>query len=73
MSSAKLTAPVGQSPRSSSGDEVKNKPDDVLLVRRMLEANKIGPLGASKKMDTGLLKDKKTGKEVKVTIGGCGG
>ncbi|WP_347509597.1 hypothetical protein [Phaeobacter sp. CAU 1743] len=56
MSSAKLTAPVGQSPRSSSGDEVKNKPDDVLLVRRMLEANKIGPLGASKKMDTGLLK-----------------
>lgn len=56
MSSAKLTAPVGLSPRTSEGDDVKNKPEDVLLVRRMLEANKIGPLGSSKKMDAGLLK-----------------
>ncbi|MCG7625256.1 MULTISPECIES: hypothetical protein [Bacteria] len=56
MSSAKLSAPVGLSPRHSSGDEVKNKPADVLLVRQMLEANKIGPLGTSKKMDAGLLK-----------------
>lgn len=56
MSSAKLTAPVGQSPRPSPGDEVKNKPEDVLLVRQMLEANKIGPLGISKKVDAGLLK-----------------
>lgn len=56
MSSAKLTAPVGQSPRPSQGDDVKNKPEDVLLVRKMLEANKIGPLGTSNKMDAGLLK-----------------
>lgn len=52
----KLSAPVGQSPRESEGKPVKNKADDVLLIRKMLEANKIGPLGTSKKVDAGLLK-----------------
>ncbi|MGC1502649.1 MAG: hypothetical protein WA782_00750, partial [Sulfitobacter sp.] len=56
MSDVKLTAPVGLSPRESDGKPVKNKPADVLLVRQMLEANKIGPLGDSKKVDAGLLK-----------------
>jgi hypothetical protein len=53
---AKLKGPVGLSPRESKGDPVKNTPADVLLVRQMLEANKIGPLGLSNKMDIGLLK-----------------
>lgn len=56
MSAAKLSAPVGLSPRTSEGKPVKNKGPDVLLVRKMLEASKIGPLGSSKSMDAGLLK-----------------
>lgn len=56
MPSAKLTAPVGMSPRKSDGKPVKNKAADVRLTRKMLEANKIGPLGDSKSMDSGLLK-----------------
>lgn len=56
MSKVKLTAPVGLSPRESDGKPVKNKPDDVRLVRQMLDANKIGPLGISPKVDPGLLK-----------------
>ncbi|MFY0645205.1 hypothetical protein [Sulfitobacter geojensis] len=56
MSDVKITAPVGLSPRESDGKPVKNKPADVLVIRQMLEANKIGPLGTSPKVDTGLLK-----------------
>lgn len=56
MAGTKITAPVGLAPREGEGDPVKNKPNDVLLVRQMLEANKIGPLGLSNKMDAGLLK-----------------
>ena len=56
MAKPKLTAPVGRDPRTSEGDPVKNKPADVQLVRKMLEANGIGPLGDSKKADAGLLK-----------------
>ena len=39
MATAKMTAPVGLAPRESDGDPVKNKPNDVILVRQMLEAN----------------------------------
>ena len=56
MADPKLTAPVGLSPRVSDGKPVKNKPADVVLIRRMLGANGIGPLGTSGKMDTGLTK-----------------
>lgn len=56
MSNVKLTAPVGRAPRESEGKKVQNKPADVIRVREMLEANKIGPLGTSGKMDAGLLK-----------------
>lgn len=56
MAAPRLSAPVGLSPRTSDGPAVKNKADDVQLLRRMLEANKIGPLGGSKKVDSGLLK-----------------
>lgn len=56
MATPRLSAPVGLSPRTSDGAPVKNKADDVLTLRKMLEANGIGPLGDSKKSDTGLLK-----------------
>ena len=56
MSKTKLTAPVGLSPRESKGEKVKNKAADVVLVRKMLEANNIGPLGESGSIDSGLLK-----------------
>ncbi len=56
MAASKLSAPVGLSPRESDGKPVKNKAADVILLRKMLEANKIGPLGDSKSMDSGLLK-----------------
>lgn len=56
MATVKISAPVGLSPRTSEGKEVKNLPVDVLKVRQMLEANKIGPLGTSPKVDAGLLK-----------------
>jgi len=56
MAKVKLTAPVGRSPRESEGKKVENKPADVMTVRAMLEANKIGPLGMSSKVDTGLIK-----------------
>lgn len=56
MSNVKITAPVGLSPRESQGKPVKNKPEDVLIVRQLLEANGIGPLGTSTKMDPGLIK-----------------
>ena len=56
MSDVKISAPVGLSPRKSQGDPVKNKAKDVVLVRKMLSANGIGPLGDSKSMDSGLLK-----------------
>jgi len=56
MSEIKLSAPVGLSPRESKGKPVKNKGKDVVLVRNLLSANGIGPLGESKSMDSGLLK-----------------
>ena len=56
MSNVKISAPVGLDPRESEGKPVKNKPSDVLLVRQMLEANGIGPLGTSNSADAGLLK-----------------
>ena len=56
MAELKLKAPVGLSPRTSEGAPVKNQSADVILVRAMLESNKIGPLGVSGKMDAGLLK-----------------
>lgn len=56
MSTIKFLAPVGLSPRESEGKPVKNKPADVLLLRQMLAANGIGPLGDSTTMDPGLLK-----------------
>ncbi|TLP68953.1 hypothetical protein FEE96_01305 [Parasedimentitalea maritima] len=60
MAGSSLTAPVGLSPRESQGKPVKNKAADVMLVRAMLSANGIGPMGESKKMDSGLLKSLKT-------------
>jgi len=60
MSGSSLSAPVGLSPRESHGKPVKNKPSDVVLLRDMLSANGIGPMGESKKMDSGLLKALKT-------------
>lgn len=56
MSSDRLSAPVGVSPRTSEGKPVKNNAKDVVILRKMLEANKIGPLGNSNTMDAGLLK-----------------
>ena len=56
MPAAKLSAPVGLSPRTSKGAPVKNKPVDVALVREMLNANGIGPVGDKPSMDKGLLK-----------------
>ncbi|MVO15737.1 hypothetical protein [Parasedimentitalea huanghaiensis] len=56
MSSNQLSAPVGASPRPFEGAAVKNAKKDVSLLRNMLEANGIGPLGDSTKVDNGLIK-----------------
>ena len=39
MTNNTLSAPVGRSPREGNGDDVKNAPDDVDMLRRMLRAN----------------------------------
>ena len=56
MANQKLKAPVGLSPRQSDGDAVKNNPDDVEFVRKMLVANGFKALPVHTKMDGGLLK-----------------
>lgn len=56
MAIPKLTAPVGDTSRGGKDGPAKNKANDVVLIRAMLEANKIGPLGTSSKMDAGLIK-----------------
>jgi hypothetical protein len=56
MANQKLRAPVGLSPRQSDGDTVKNNPDDVEFVRKMLVANGFKALPVHTKMDGGLLK-----------------
>ncbi len=39
MASDTLSAPVGRSPRDGNGDDVRNHPADVDMLRRMLRAN----------------------------------
>lgn len=56
MPSIQLSAPVGLAPRPFEGAAVKNTAKDVSLLRDMLAANGIGPLGQSAKMDAGLIK-----------------
>ncbi|MEX0969083.1 MAG: hypothetical protein WD046_01410 [Paracoccaceae bacterium] len=56
MSKNKLKAPVGLSPRQSPGDAVRNNPDDVEFLRKMLVANGMKSLPVHTKMDSGLLK-----------------
>lgn len=55
MTESMLTAPVGRTPRPTSGDEVLNRPEDVDLLRRMLRANgfMVAEFGA---VEPGLLK-----------------
>ncbi|KAE9629556.1 peptidoglycan-binding protein [Parasedimentitalea maritima] len=78
MPSIQLSAPVGANPRPLDGTAVKNYAKDVSLLRDMLEANGIGPLGGSQKMDNGLIKainrfQKKTGFKVTDSVVDPGG
>lgn len=55
MAQMKLSAPVGQAPRTSPGAKVANKFPDIFLVQRMLSANGY-PTPTTGKMNGGLIK-----------------
>ena len=55
MAQPKLSAPVGQTPRTSPGDRVANNKDDVILIQTMLKANGF-PVAIDGKMNPGVQK-----------------